>query len=63
MTSDYYPALAPRRKRRMLFRTGEIYGMYAKNGILLVEDGNLVYTDKRNERLADYWSACEKIPK
>ena len=46
MTSDYYPALAPRRKRRMLFRTGEIYGMYAKNGILLVEDGNLVYTDK-----------------
>lgn len=46
MTSDYYPALAPRRKRRMLFRTGEIYGMYAKNGILLVEDGNLLYTDK-----------------
>ena len=45
MSTDYYPALAPRKKRRMLCRTGEIYGLYVKNGILHVEDGMLFFSD------------------
>lgn len=46
MSTDYYPALAPRKKRRMLCRTGEIYGLYVKNGILHVEDGMLFFSDE-----------------
>ncbi len=46
LTADFYPIMAPRRKRREIADAEIVNGMYAKNGILLAEGDTLFYNWK-----------------
>lgn len=46
LSADYYPAMAPRRKRKTITDAGKVNGLYAKNGILLAEGDSLFYNWK-----------------
>ncbi len=63
MSTDYYPALAPRKKRKMLCRIGEIYGLYVKNGILRAEENMLIFSDEElnTKRIVGPLSKSHKV--
>ena len=44
MSADYYPAIAPRKKIGEWYKTyNNIYGLFAKNGLIFVEGNTLYY--------------------
>ena len=55
MTSDYYPVLAPRKKRGLYMNHGHINGMIDKDGICFVADDTIFMSngDQVNMRLTD----------